>query len=124
MSKGCIRVFADAEQIRQCKNDLKNIEVPISRLARVLNLSGNKVRLKILYLLQNETEMCPCDLSDILNMTVPAISQHLKKLKDGGLVVNKKVGQTIFYSIAPDTEEIMYLLDTLSKKERVVSNEE
>jgi len=32
-------------------------------------------------------------------MTVPAVSQHLRKLKDARMVSDKKVGQTIFYSL-------------------------
>ncbi len=51
--------------------------------------------------------MCPCDLSDVLEMTVPAVSQHLRKLKDGGLVTDKKVGQTIFYSVIPEKTRIL-----------------
>lgn len=99
MTKTCIRVFADVEQIKQCKEELKKVDKSVSRIARALNLAGNEVRLKILFLLNQESKMCPCDLSDILGMTVPAISQHLKKLKDAELVETNKVGQTIFYSI-------------------------
>jgi len=69
------------------------------KLSHALSLAGNDVRLKILFLLHEEGELCPCDLSDILNMTVPAISQHLRKLKDGNIVIARKTGQTIFYRI-------------------------
>ncbi|GAA4340703.1 metalloregulator ArsR/SmtB family transcription factor [Flaviaesturariibacter amylovorans] len=68
-------------------------------MASILDLVGNEVRLKILFLLGEEKELCPCDLADILSMTVPAVSQHLRKLKDGGLVTARKDGQTIFYSL-------------------------
>ena len=114
MTNKCIRVFADVEQINQCKEDLSTIEQSMSRLANVLNLAGNEARLKILYLLNKESELCPCDLSDILSMTVPAISQHLRKLKDGGLVSNKKVGQTVFYSLIKENREVIRLLESLS----------
>jgi DNA-binding transcriptional ArsR family regulator len=57
--------------------------------------------------LDKESKMCPCDLSDILGMTVPAISQHLRKLKDAGLVETNKVGQTIFYSISESNNLIL-----------------
>ncbi|MEJ5996626.1 metalloregulator ArsR/SmtB family transcription factor [Pedobacter sp. Du54] len=53
----------------------------------------------MLFLLHREGELCPCDLSDILDMTIPAISQHLRKLRDGGMIGPRKSGQTIFYSI-------------------------
>ncbi|MCU0325849.1 MAG: metalloregulator ArsR/SmtB family transcription factor [Spirosomaceae bacterium] len=95
----CIRVFADQVQINACKEDIKSAESSFSSLAQVLSLAGNEVRLKILYLLDQENELCPCDISDILEMSVPAISQHLRKLKDVNIIQFRKVGQTIFYSL-------------------------
>ena len=32
-------------------------------------------------------------------MSIPAISQHLRKLKDGNIIEARKAGQTIFYSL-------------------------
>ena len=107
MTKTCIRVYADEQQIKQCKQDIEKVDEPVIRIARALNLAGNEVRLKILFLLDKESKMCPCDLSDILGMTVPAISQHLRKLKDAGLVETNKVGQTIFYSISESNDLIL-----------------
>ena len=98
-STKCVRVLADENQIIQCKADIAAVEEPVQQLAGLLSLTGNEVRLKILFLLQQEEQMCPCDLSDVLEMTVPAISQHLRKMKDKDLVRSKKVGQTVFYSI-------------------------
>lgn len=95
----CIRVFADVNQIRACKEIIFENASAFEELASVLELSGNEVRLKILYLLEEEGELCPCDLSDILGMSVPAVSQHLRKLKDGGVIQSKRTGQTIFYSL-------------------------
>ncbi|AEL28020.1 ArsR/SmtB family transcription factor [Cyclobacterium marinum] len=107
MTKTCIRVYADEQQIKQCKQDIEKVDEAIIRIARALNLAGNEVRLKMLFLLDKESKMCPCDLSDILGMTVPAISQHLRKLKDAGLVETNKVGQTIFYSISESNNLIL-----------------
>ena len=61
-------------------------------MSNVLALAGNDVRLKILYLMAEEKELCPCDMSDILGMTIPAVSQHLRKLKDGNIIEARKVG--------------------------------
>ncbi|MDZ7878784.1 MAG: metalloregulator ArsR/SmtB family transcription factor [Saprospiraceae bacterium] len=94
----CIRLLADPIQIRACKEKLKNADVSFTNLAQVLSLAGNEVRLKILYLLDQEGELCPCDLSDILGMTIPAVSQHLRKLKDVNLIQFRREGQTIFYA--------------------------
>src|SRR5258708_38329833 len=95
----CIRLYADPVQIKTCKEKVENTETAFSQMSAVLSLAGNDVRLKILYLLEEEKELCPCDLSDILGMSIPAISQHLRKMKDGGIIGGRKEGQTIFYSL-------------------------
>ena len=106
-TNSCIRVYANENQINMCKEELVKVQEPISRLSKVLNLAGNEMRLKILFLLNKEDEMCPCDLSDVLGISVSAISQHLRKMKDGGLVLDKKIGQTIFYSLINERAEIL-----------------
>ena len=63
-------------------------------------MAGNKARLKMLFLLFEENGLCVCDLSDILEMNVSAVSQHLRKLKDAGIVEVEKQGQTSYYYIA------------------------
>lgn len=107
MSNSCIRVLADPIQIKDCKESLIELESPLSTITKLFNLAGNGARLKILYLLYKEGEMCPCDLSDILEITVGGISQHLRKLKDGGIVKDKKVGQTVFYSLVNENSQII-----------------
>ena len=97
----CVRLLADQEQLKGCRSKIKAGQGSFTQLSKILDLAGNEVRLKIVYLLQEEGELCPCDLSDILEMTIPAISQHLRKLRDGGIVQTRKVGQTIFYSLSP-----------------------
>jgi DNA-binding transcriptional ArsR family regulator len=95
----CIRALADVEQINACKAQITSLDGSIKNLAGILNLAGNEVRFKILFLLHKEKELCVCDLSDILGMNVSAISQHLRKLKDGKLVDVRKDGQTYYYFI-------------------------
>lgn len=97
----CIRILADKEQIKNCREKLKVNSKSFIQLSQILSLAGNEVRLKIIFLLEEEGELCPCDLSDILGMSVPAVSQHLRKLKDGNIIQNRKEGQTIFYSLRP-----------------------
>jgi DNA-binding transcriptional ArsR family regulator len=103
----CIRLFADHEQINKCKGKLKTAKKSFASLSSILALAGNEVRLKIVYLLEEEKELCPCDLADILGMSIPAVSQHLRKLKDGNLVETRKEGQTIYYSLTQENVEIL-----------------
>jgi DNA-binding transcriptional ArsR family regulator len=103
----CIRVFADQAQISECKTRLKANAISLSQLGKVLELAGNEVRLKILYLLEEENELCPCDLSDILGMSIPAVSQHLRKMKDGNIIESRRDGQTIYYSLREEHLKIL-----------------
>ncbi|PIZ05476.1 MAG: transcriptional regulator [Flavobacteriales bacterium CG_4_10_14_0_8_um_filter_32_5] len=101
-NQSCSRIFADKVQIDNCKETLQTNLKAFSQLGNLLALAGNEVRLKILFLLEEENELCPCDLSDILEMSIPAISQHLRKLKDGNIIEARRSGQTIFYSLKPE----------------------
>lgn len=112
----CKRIFADLGQINSCREIIKENQQSFSELSQVVALAGNEVRLKILFLLDQEYELCPCDLSDILKMTIPAISQHLHKLKDGGIIQSRKSGQTIFYSICTLHLHLLKPLFSIIKK--------
>lgn len=57
----------------------------IQTMSEHFKLLGDKSRLTILALLR-EKELCVCDIVEILQMSQPSISQHLRKLKDAGLV--------------------------------------
>lgn len=103
----CIRIYADAAQIKQCRDRVKANEKSLEQLSNVLSLAGNDVRLKILYLLEGENELCPCDMSDILGMSIPAVSQHLRKLKDGNIIEARRTGQTIYYSLKEEHLKIL-----------------
>ena len=98
MSDSCIRIEADIEQINKCKLLLEEQSQKIESMTSVLNLVGNTVRFNILYLLQQEGRLCVCDLSDILGISISAVSQHLRKLKDRQIIYSVKEGQTIYYS--------------------------
>lgn len=107
MNTSCVRPFADQVLITECKEKLQSAENSFDRLSQVLSLAGNDVRLKILYLLEVEKELCVCDLADILEMTIPAISQHLRKLKDGNILQTRRQGQTIYYTLRDEHSEII-----------------
>jgi len=103
----CIRVSRDEQQIVRCKQHLHKMNDSISESAQILALTGNEVRLKTLLLLQEEQRLCVCDLSEILEMKVPAVSQHLRKLKDGKLLIREREGTTIYYSINPEFQPVL-----------------
>lgn len=106
-TNSCIRLKADVQQIKRCKSVVEKSTDTFDYLSNTLSLAGNNVRLKILFLLHQEKQLCVCDLSDILNMKVSAISQHLRKLKDRNLITTERDAQTIFYSITKEYENLL-----------------
>ncbi len=62
---------------------------------------GDSTRSKIIWAL-DEHEMCVCDLAVLLGMTKSAISHQLRALREANLVVNRRDGKNVFYSLADD----------------------
>ena len=95
----CIRNCRDEHQISRCKNRVDDLKSKVLDYTAILQLAGNAVRMNILVLLEDEKRLCVCDLSEVLEMTIPAVSQHLKKLKISNLVETEREGNTIYYYI-------------------------
>lgn len=64
----------------------------------VFKALGEPTRLKIIKLLA-ERELCVCDLEEVMQISQPRISQHLKVLKHAGLVNERKEGQRSICSV-------------------------
>ena len=94
--------------------------ISLDALAETLKLLSDKTRLTILALLK-EKEMCVCDIVEILQTTQPNVSQHLRKLKIGGLVNETRRSQWIYYSLnVQDKPYLQGILDQLpSMKEQI-----
>ena len=71
----------------------------LEEAAELFNLASNSTRLKILFLLDRLAELCVCDLAEMLDVSVSAVSQHLAKLRAYGLVASRRDAQTIFYRL-------------------------
>lgn len=103
----CIRQQADIKQLNRCKDLIEDLDESFDYLSNGLELAGNKVRLKILFLLYQEQRLCVCDISDILGMTISSVSQHLRKLKDRNLINSEKEAQTIYYSMTTAFQKLL-----------------
>lgn len=64
---------------------------------------SDSTRLKILWLLTHN-EICVYDIADTLNMSAPAVSHHLRSLRQLDLVVSRRVGKHMFYSLADNVD--------------------
>ena len=76
-------------------------ETELYDLAELFKIFGDSTRIRILYVLF-ESEMCVCDIAEVLNMTQSAVSHQLKILKQNRLVKSRREGKSIFYSLADE----------------------
>ena len=65
-------------------------------------LLSDETRLRCLMLMQQEGELCVCELTHALNVIQPKISRHLASLRDAGVVIDRRQGQWIYYQIHPE----------------------
>ena len=63
---------------------------------------SDDTRLKTLFLLLQEKELCVCELMVALNVSQPKISRHLALLKKQAFVVDRKEKQWVFYALHPE----------------------
>ena len=71
------------------------------RIASMFKAFCDENRLQILYLLR-DGEMCACSILDEMHITQPTLSHHMKILCDSGVVVGRKEGKWMHYSISED----------------------
>ena len=76
-------------------------EEEMLRAGELFKVLGDGTRIRILFVLL-ASEMCVCDLSETLNMTVSAVSHQLRILRQAHLVRYRKVGKTVFYALADE----------------------
>ncbi|MCI0182474.1 MAG: metalloregulator ArsR/SmtB family transcription factor [Acidibacillus sp.] len=79
---------------------------PFEEMADVYKALADKTRLHILALLAKE-ELCVCELVAVFDMSQPSISQHLRKLRQAGLVTERKTAQWVFYALDESTFPMM-----------------
>lgn len=88
-------------------------KIEIEKAAVLLKLLGDKTRLTIVSILKRR-ECCVCELLEVFEMSQPSISQHLRKLKDLGLVKEERRGQWIYYSLNQNSDLYGFLEEILA----------
>lgn len=71
------------------------------RTALIFKAFCDENRIRIIKLLRNG-ERCACKLLEALEVTQPTLSHHMKILCDSGIVVGRKEGKWMHYSISPE----------------------
>lgn len=69
--------------------------------ANRLKALGHPVRLGIAMALARTPQTCACDFADMFGVSQPTVSEHLRVLREAGLVTTRRRGTQICYSLDP-----------------------
>ncbi len=94
----CDYMHIHEDIVKQVNQSMPDEEI-LYDLAELFKVFGDSTRIRILYALF-ESEMCVCDIAQLLGMSQSAISHQLRILKSSKLVKYRREGKTVFYSLA------------------------
>jgi DNA-binding transcriptional ArsR family regulator len=97
MQKKCLCKYVPAAKLEAIITAMPEAS-QIKRLGELFKLLGDPSRLRIIHVLMHQ-ELCVADLSSVLSMQQPAVSQQLKLLRLSRLVKFRKEGKTVYYSL-------------------------
>lgn len=93
----------------------------VAQAAQLFKLLGDPTRLTMVQLLQQK-ERCVCEFVERFPVSQPAISQHLRKLKDAQVVKEEKRGQWVYYTLQPNFDGyplIQHILNALPEQQEI-----
>lgn len=85
----------------EAKSVLRDRLLEVAGLSELFKVLGDETRTRILYLLSLQ-ELCVCDIAEIMEMSLPAVSHHLRLLKALRLVKYRRDGKQVYYSLDDD----------------------
>lgn len=95
----CVGPTLTANHIRKVSSALKKDQL-LDQRVKIHKLLSGETRFKIIKLLADLNELCVCDMAEILDISVSAVSHQLKLLRKENIVSTRREGQTIYYSLA------------------------
>jgi len=88
----------DEELVERIRQQLATVE----GLSRVFKVLGDETRARIVYALAQARRLCVCDIAQIVGLSLPAVSHHLRVLRELDMARATKEGKMVFYSLADD----------------------
>ena len=93
---------------KAAEHELRGALSEVEGLSELFRALSDETRTKILHLLARQ-ELCVCDLAYLLDMTLPAISHHLRVLKTLRLIRSRRRGKQVFYTL--DDDHVLALIE-------------
>jgi ArsR family transcriptional regulator, arsenate/arsenite/antimonite-responsive transcriptional repressor len=77
-------------------------------VASASRLLADPIRVQVLDVLRGHDEaVCQCELQPLFAVSQPTLSHHLRKLEEGGVVSVERRGRWAYYSLTPDSLEVL-----------------
>ena len=92
-----VRCF-NTELVEHVQNALPNDDT-LETAQIIFGALAEQSRLKILYALSRDQELCVCDVATLLNVKVATASHHLRKLRDLKILKYRNDGKLAYYSL-------------------------
>ena len=102
----CQSVAIHDDLVEEVRGKLAN-DNELLDMADLFKAMNDPTRLKIINALMIH-EMCVCDLTALLNLTQPAVSHHLKGLRQARLVKSRREGKAAYYSLDDDHIQLLF----------------
>jgi len=95
---------------------LKNFNLTLG--SQIFKACADESRLRILFLIFENGEMCIADLEKILDFTQAKTSRHLIYLKNAGILSHKRYNHWVFYQLKDEVEDIIGQIFQFLKKDQ------
>ena len=76
----------------------------LKKVIKIIKALSDEGRLRIVNLLKAKSGVCVCEITEIINLSQPTISSHLKKLEEAGIITFRKDGLWVNYYLNDDMD--------------------
>ena len=88
--------------------------INLKKITKILKALADESRIRIVALLKKRNGLCVCEITEIIGLSQPTVSSHLKKLQDAEIITYSKDGLWVKYSLDENMEkEIEQFLDSI-----------
>lgn len=82
--------------------DIAALEKKAAQAATLMRLLGNESRLLVLCHIVGAGEMSVGTLAELVGLSQPALSQHLARMREEGLLATRREAQSVYYRLADE----------------------
>lgn len=87
----------DEKKVKRVQQRVEQFET--QTIAQIFKVLADDTRLKIVFCLCEEGELCVCDVANIIGCSLATASHHLRLLRNMNLANYRKEGKLVFYSL-------------------------